>query len=154
MYDRRPGSPFDDVRVERYAASRGHGKSIRVSAEAAGVGLDMAKTWEKAPAVRERIREFGQGQQVAITVSSAWVVEQLKANAERAQQDGKYKDSTDALELLYKIIKTDPEVMQGVASNLPAAPKLSREELRKQLSAAAGSHTLNSITAEGVEVPA
>jgi chromosome condensin MukBEF ATPase and DNA-binding subunit MukB len=150
QFNRRPGEPFEDRRVELYAQNRAAGRSVRQSADAAGVGTTRAATWERSPEVHARIGEFATAQQVVVTASPAWVVEQLKQNAIKAQDEGKYKDSTDALELLYKILKTDPDVIAGVARALPVNKPPTPEELTKRLSAASGAP--QPIAAEGEEV--
>jgi len=132
---RRPGAPFIDARVEMYAQARAT-KSMSRSAEYAGVGIDQAKTWESLPDLQLRRRELCHGSQVVVTVSPAWVVEQLKMAAEGAQGEGKFSEAVKALELLYKILKTDTEILQGVAKGLPASVSSSPDALFAALSGA------------------
>lgn len=143
---RRPGEAFCDRRIEDYAQARSLGKSIKGARDAAGVGEALAKTWEMSPEVRRRRDELATGSQVTVTVSPAWIIEQLKVNAQRAQEDGKYKDSNDALELLWDLMKTDPAVLTHVAGALPRANASDREAIRRALTAGV-------VPAEGVEVP-
>lgn len=154
---RRAGHAFDDVTVEEFAQSRAGGATIAIAAQHAGIGMAKAKTLEASSEVAERKRELRGGQKTLTTVSPAWVLEQLRKNAEdsatQAREEGRkdaaalFKASNDALELCYEIVTTDPTILSGIGSALPTGSNELRAELRKRLSA-----NNDAITTAGVAV--
>lgn len=130
-FRRDPGAPFDDVPREEYAKSRAKGGAMKVSAAIAGIEPATATKWERHPAMRERIRELRQGAENFVGVSKAWIIQQLKINAEAAREENAYKSSNEALGMIYKIISEDRDVSHQMARALPH--DVTPQELQKRL---------------------
>jgi hypothetical protein len=130
-YRRDPGAPFDSLEREQYAKARAKGASVKAASVSAGVSKQMAYELEKHDAIRARIRELRQGAEDYVGFSKAWILQQLKQNAEESRNDGAWKSSNEALGMMYKIMSEDRDVGHQMARALP--PDVTPRELQKAL---------------------
>lgn len=134
---RAAGQPFDDGRVEDYARARAKGDTIGQAGDAAGVGKTVAMRWQQAQPVIDRIRELRAGQETGHTVSVAWIVNELRINAQEARMTDppQLKSSNESLKLLYDIVTKDKGMLGDLGQALPKVARDMREELTRRLSA-------------------
>lgn len=131
VWRRDQGAPFDDLAREQYAQARAKGDNIRTASTSAGIDYRTGMTFEKHVDMLARIRELRQGASNFVGVSVGFILSELRKNVELAREKGQLKSSNEALKLMYDIVKTDPNVANQVARQLP--PGASTKSIKKQL---------------------
>lgn len=139
VWRRDPHGPFDDLAREQFAQERAKGRTIKQAAQVSGIALTTASQFAKDERMYERIRELRQGADQFVGVSVAWVLQQLRKNAEEAREVSAFKASNEAIGMIYKIISEDKSVASNMARTLPA--DVSRSDLQKMLRASFAQNT-------------
>lgn len=109
----RDAGGFHDPKKELFAKAWAKTGMLARACEAAGVTKETGAKWRGVHDMVTRIRELRAGGETFVGVSKAYIVNRLRENAENAAADGKFKESNDALEELYKIISKDPDMKGG-----------------------------------------
>ena len=132
-FHREPGGAFSSLEREQYAKARARGDTITAASAAAGISSSTGTSFEKHEQMRKRISELRQGAETFIGVSNAWVINQLKRNAEEARDQGAFKASNESIHLIYKIMNENKDVASQMARALPpnVTPKQLKSELTK-----------------------
>lgn len=130
-WNRAPGQPFEELSRERYAAARAKGQTAKAAAEEAGLVYRTGLEFEKNPDMKRRIQELRQHSETFVGYSVAFILSELKRNAEIAREEKQIKSSNEALMAMYKIISQDPDAVQNAARALP--PDLDQKTVRKEL---------------------
>lgn len=127
------GAPFDDLSREQFAQARAKGVGILASANAADISNGTASAFERHPEMQARVRELRAGAETFVGVSVPQVINELMKNAEEARgEKGGYRDSNNALWMVYKILSEDRDVAAAMLRRL--GPDVSRRNLQKRLS--------------------
>jgi hypothetical protein len=132
-WQREAGMAFPDLSRELFAKARARGANVKASASDAGIAYQTGMMFEKHDAMRKRVSELRQGAEDFVGVSKAWIIHQLKRNADEAREEKAFKSSNEALHLIYKIISEDRDVSHQMARALP--PDVSTKELKARLTA-------------------
>lgn len=130
-WHREPGDAFPSLERELFAKARARGAPVKVAASDAGVSYQTGVGYERHEAMRKRISELRQGAEDFVGVSKAWIVAQLKRNADEAREEKAFKSSNEALHLIYKIISEDRDLSANMARALPHT--VSPAELKAKL---------------------
>lgn len=117
-----------DPRKDEYCRLRADGKSASAAAKHIGLTTLSASRWEKEDSISLRISQLRENSDVFSRVSMRYVVKQLIQNIEGANAEGKYKESNDAIDKLYRIIKADRDLLKdaGIRVDEPHVKKLGR----------------------------
>ncbi len=132
-FHRAHDGAFTSLERERYAKARARGDTITAASAAAGVSSATGTNYEKHEQMRKRISELRQGAETFIGVSNAWVINQLKRNAEESRDQGAFKASNESIHLIYKIMNENKDLASQMARSLPpdVSPKQLKSELNK-----------------------
>jgi hypothetical protein len=118
-WHREPGMSFSSLERELFAKARARGCTIKAASSDAGIAIVTGTQYERHEAMRKRISELRQGAEDFVGVSKAWIVAQLKRNADEAREEKAFKSSNEALQMIYKIISEDRDVSANMARALP-----------------------------------
>lgn len=130
-WHRDSGDAFPSLERELFAKARARGATVKVAASDAGIAYQTGVTYERHEAMRKRVAELRQGAEDFVGVSKAWIVAQLKRNADEAREEKAFKSSNEALMMIYKMISEDKDLTAGMARALPHT--VSPQELKAKL---------------------
>lgn len=155
-FHRDPGAPFDDLKKEKFAQARARGASIKVSSNTADIQYMTGMTWNKNPAMEQRVKELRRGAEDFIGVSVGWILNELKTNAKIAREEGQLKSSNEAFKLIYEIVSKDPTVAMNAARAIPAGASIHdvKRELMRSLTEGSSQTVDEAMDTDGEEVAA
>jgi hypothetical protein len=121
---------FIDPKKEEFAREIAKGKLLKTACEAVDITLQTGIKWRQASEMEERLRALRAGADTYVGVSTSYLLNRLRMNAERASTEGKFKESTDALLAMHKIMAADKGI--GKDQGVPEyAGDMTAEELAK-----------------------
>ena len=109
----RDGAGFMDPKKEAFAQGWAKTGLLVRACEAADIVISTGAKWRGTPEMVTRIRELRAGAQTFVGASKATIANMLRENAENAAAQGKFKESNEALEMLYGMMSKDPDMKDG-----------------------------------------
>ena len=150
-FSRGPGDSFDDPKKEVFAKAWARTGLLRTACEEAGIAAPTGSKWRGHPEMELRIRELRAGSETYVGVSLSYIINQLRMNAENAAAAFKFKEATEALALMAKLMANGDLARSGNTGLPDDVGDLTPEQLAERRARAFPSPALPADTREMIE---